>query len=77
MGEKQIVKIRKYVRKVWPRSGKDERQDIVLYLLEAGYTTLDAVKAIQSDDHLMLYGGQLPMRFRLLIRYNTGSPSLR
>ena len=76
MGEKEIDKIRRYVRKVWPRSGQDDREDIVQWLLEAEYLTLDAVKEIKSDDHLILYGGQLPIRFRVLIRYNTGSRSL-
>ena len=77
MGEKEIVKIRRYVRTVWHRSSNDDHNEIVEYLLRAEYTTLDAVKEIKSDDHLILYGGTLPMRFRVLIRYNTGSPSLR
>ena len=76
MGEKEIDKIRRYVREVWPRSDEDDCQDNVQWLLEAGYLTLDAVKEIKSDDHLILYGGQLPTRFRDLIRYNTGSRSL-
>ena len=73
MGEKEIVKIRRYVRRVWHRSSNDDHNEIVEYLLRAEYTTLDAVKDIKSDDHLMLYGGTLPIRFRVLIRYNTGS----
>ena len=77
MGEKEIDKIRRYIRRVWPRHSHDDHQDILEYLLEAEYLTLDAVKEIKSDDHLILYGGELPMRFRVLIRYNTGSPSLR
>ena len=77
MGEKEIVKIRRYVRRVWPLLCYDDQKDLVEYLLRAEYTTLDAVKEIKSDDHLILYGGTLPMRFRVLIRYNTGSPSLR
>jgi hypothetical protein len=77
MGEKEIDKIRGYVRMVWPRHSYDDHQDIVEYLLQAEYVTLDAVKAITSDDHLILYGGALPMRFRTLIRYNTGSRSPR
>jgi DNA polymerase II large subunit len=69
--EKEIVKIRRYVRRVWPSSSKDDHKQIVEYLLNAGYTTLEAVKEIQSDDHLIGFKGQLPIRFRILIRYNT------
>ena len=77
MRNKEIDKIRRYVRKVWPLSSYDSQKEIVEYLVRHEYTTLDAVKEIKSDDHLILYGGELPMRFRVLIRYNTGSPSLR
>ena len=75
--KKEIDKIRRYVRKVWPLSWYDDQEEIVEYLVRGNYTTLSAVKEIKSDDHLMLYGGTLPTRFRILIRYNTGSPSLR
>ena len=77
MGEKEIVKIHRYIRRVWPLLWYDDQKEIVWYLVRGNYTTLAAVKEIKSDDHLILYGGTLPMRFRLLIRYNTGSPSLR
>ena len=62
--EKEIVKIRRYVRRVWHRSSDDYLEEIVECLLRAEYTTLDAVKEIKSDDHLMLYGGTLPARFQ-------------
>ena len=77
MGEKEIVKIRRYVRRVWPLLWYDDQKEIVLYLVRGNYTTLAAVKEIKSDDHLILYGGTLPIRFRVLIRYNTGSRRLR
>ena len=77
MRNKEIDKIRRYVRRVWPLSWYDDQKEIVWYLERGNYTTLDAVKEIKSDDHLILYGGTLPMRFRVLIRYNTGSRSLR
>ena len=77
MGEKETVKIHRYIRRVWPLLWYDDQKENVWYLVRAGYTTLAAVKEIKSDDHLMLYGGTLPQRFRVLIRYNTGSPSLR
>ena len=77
MRNKEIDKIRRYVRKVWPLDWYDDQEELVEYLVRNDYTTLDAVKAIKSDDHLILYNGKLPMRFRVLIRYNTGSRSLR
>ena len=77
MGEQEIVKIHRYVRRVWPLHWYDDQKEIVWYLVRGNYTTLAAVKEIKSDDHLTLYGGTLPQRFRVLIRYNTGSRRLR
>ena len=70
MAEAEIDKIRKYVSDVWPEKDIEDIEENVEELVSNKYTTLDAVKKIKSDKHLMLYGGKLPMRFRLLIEYN-------
>ena len=62
-------KIRVYARKVWPWFDTEDIEDAVDELVSNGYTTLDAVKQIKSDEHLIPWG-KLPMRFRHLIIYN-------
>ena len=71
MSKTEIDKIRNYARKVWPWFDTEAIDTAVELLVSNGYTTLDAVKQIKSDEHLMLWGGKLPMRFRHLIIYNT------
>ena len=71
MSKTEIDKIRDYARKVWPWFDTEKIKDTVEELVSNGYTTLVAVKQINSDEHLMPWGGKLPMRFRHLIIYNT------
>ena len=70
MPKAEIDKIREYVRDVWPEKRRGDIEENVEWLVSNEYTTLNAVKEIKSDNHLILYGGKLPMRFRVLIQYN-------
>ena len=70
MPKAEIDKIREYVRDVWPEKRRGDIEENVEWLVSNKYTTLNAVKEIKSDNHLILYGGKLPMRFRVLIQYN-------
>ena len=70
MSKAEIDKIRDYVSMVWPYKDMEYIKEIVELLVSNNYTTLDAVKKITNNKHLMLYGGKLPMRFRHLIDYN-------
>ena len=70
MPKTEKYKIYKYVSDVWPGNDIKCIEENVEELVSNEYTTLNAVKEIKSDNHLILYGGKLPMRFRVLIQYN-------